>query len=408
MRAERRRDLLAFFAAAIEAVDGANAARRRLAELDLPGPVWLIAYGKAACAMVRGAQAVLGARIEDAFVATKRGAAEPLPWPVLEAGHPMPDAASLEAGRRLEEFCARIPREATVLMLLSGGGSALVESLPPGFTLDDLQALNRWLLGSGYDIHAMNAVRKRLSRVKGGRLAGLLQPHRVLCLAISDVAGDDPRAIASGPLVADERAALPDLAGLPAGARAALESAPPLPAAGDPCFANVRFEIVATNDRAKRAAAQAARECGYEVVIEPEFVSGDALVAGTELARRLLAAAPGMLHVWGGETTVVLPDHPGRGGRSQALALSAALALAGHDPVWLLAAGTDGSDGPTEDAGALVDGGTVARGARSGLDARAALAGADAGTFLEASGDLVHTGPTGTNVMDLMLGFREE
>lgn len=407
MTADRRSDLLGILAAAIEAVNGANAVQRRLGDLDLADPVWLIAYGKAACAMARGAHEALGSRIREAFVATKRGAAEELPWPVLEAGHPMPDESSLEAGRQLEAFCAQIPVEATVLLLLSGGGSALVESLPPGFTLDDLQALNRWLLGSGLDIHAMNSIRKRLSRVKGGRLAGLLAPRRVLCLAISDVAGDDPRAIASGPLVADERGGLPDLSGMPARARSALESAPPLPRAEDPCFANVRFEIIATNDHAKQAAAAAARARGLRVEIHPEFVSGDALAAGSGLAQRLLAAAPGVLQVWGGETTVVLPADPGRGGRSQALALSAALALQGQDRVWFLAAGTDGSDGPTEDAGALIDGSTVTRGTDAGLDPRAALARADAGTFLEETGDLVHTGPTGTNVMDLMLGLRE-
>ncbi len=406
MNADLRRDLLAVFEAGVEAVNGANAVRRRLEELTLPDSVWLIAYGKAACAMARGAHEALGDHIREAFVATKRGAAEPLPWPVLEAGHPLPDEASLAAGLQLEKFCARIPREATVLMLLSGGGSALVESLPPGFTLDDLQALNRWLLGSGFDIHAMNAVRKRLSRLKGGRLAALLAPRHVVCLAISDVAGDDPRAIASGPLVADERGALPDLARMPARARAALQSAPPLPRADDACFAHVRFEIVATNDHAKQAAAGEARRRGYTVAIEPEFLSGDALLTGADLARRLLADAAGVLRIWGGETTVVLPDRPARGGRSQALALSAALTLAGHASVWLLAAGTDGSDGPTEDAGALVDGDTVARGVQAGLDARAALAATDAGTFLEASGDLVHTGPTGTNVMDLVLGLR--
>lgn len=359
--------------------------------------------------MARGAHATLGDRIRAGLVVTKRGSAEPLPWPVLETGHPMPDEASLEAGESLIQFVRSIPQDAQVLALLSGGASALVEALPPGIDLKVLQDINRWLLASGLDIHAMNAVRKRISRIKGGRLAQLLYPRKVLCLAISDVPGDDARAIGSGPLTADERGAPADLlAGAPEALRVALAQAPPLPKADDPCFRNIEFKIIATLADAKRAAERAAQKFGNDTQVHAEFIEGDAVETGARLARELLESKPGVVQVWGGETTVRLPPHPGRGGRNQSLALSAALVLKGCENAWLLSAGTDGSDGPTEDAGALVDGGTVARGKLQGLDAGVALANADAGGFLEASGDLIHTGPTGTNVMDLMLGLRSE
>jgi hydroxypyruvate reductase len=228
----------------------------------------------------------------------------------------------------------------------------------------------------------------------------------VTCLAISDVPGDDPRAIGSGPLVADESLAKPLASHLPDFVRAALDRAPAAPAPGDGCFERVRFEIVARLDDAKRAAAEAAERRGYRIELMPEFIAGEAVEVGARLARRLLESQPGVVRVWGGETTVRLPPRPGRGGRNQSLALAAALELAGREDLFFLAAGTDGTDGPTQDAGALVDGGTVARGALHGLDARDALIRADAGTFLEASADLIHTGPTGTNVMDLILEVR--
>ena len=408
MPADPRQQLLEIFLAAVAVVGGRTRVVAHFRAHPLAGSVYLIALGKAACAMTRGAHETLGDRIRDGFIVTKHGYGEPLPWPVLEAGHPLPDEASLAAGRRLIEFVAAIPKEAQVLVLLSGGASALVEALPPGLGLAQLRAVNHWLLSAGLDIHAMNAIRKRLSLLKGGRLAQLLYPRKVPCLAISDVPGDDPRSIGSGPLVADEQSAVPDLAGAPETLQAALAQAPPLPRSDDACFRNVEFRIVATLADAKRAATEAARKLGYRVVVHPEFIEGDAVETGARLARELLESEPGVVQVWGGETTVRLPHQPGRGGRNQSLALPAALALRDHRNASFLAAGTDGSDGPTGDAGALVDSETVARGVTHGFDVRQALAKADAGTFLEASGDLIHTGPTGTNVMDLMLGLKSE
>ena len=409
MTNDHRQNLLRIFQSALAAVNGRICVRARLEERSLPGKVYMVAVGKAACAMAQGAQDVLGGRIADALIITKKGYAEPLPWPVLEAGHPLVNQVSLEAGKQLLAFVARIPLDAAVLVLISGGASALVEALPPQVSLDQFQKINRWILGSGLDINNYNRIRRRLSHIKGGRLAKLLSPRRVLCLVVSDVPGNDLRAIGSGPLVADEdlRRPLP-LQGLPDFITEALRHMPPAPAPDDVCFQKVTREIVATLDNAKSATVDAAKKLGYEAVIESAFVSGDAVEMGTRLANKLLQFEPGTVHVWGGETTVTLPESPGRGGRNQSLALAAALMLQGHAGLWLLAAGTDGTDGPTDDAGALVDGGTIARGAAAGRDARQSLMRADAGSFLEASGDLLQTGPTGTNVMDIMLGLKSK
>lgn len=404
-----RETLLRIFQSTLAAVNGRARVRERLKERPLAGNIYMIAVGKAACAMALGAHDAMGERIADALIVTKKGYAESLPWPVWEAGHPLVDDTSLEAGRGLLDFVERMPAGASVLVLISGGASALVEALPPQISLEEFQKINRWVLGSGLDINDYNRIRRRLSRLKGGRLAKLLFPRQVLCLVVSDVPGNDLRAIGSGPLVADEELRNPFIRkDLPAFISEAMRYMPPAPLPDDPCFENVRREIVATLDDAKSAAVQAAKELGYPGALETAFISGDALETGTRLANKLLRAEAGTIHVWGGETTVKLPESPGRGGRNQSLALAAALMLQGREDVWFLAAGTDGTDGPTDDAGALVDGGTIARGQAVGLDARQSLTRADAGSFLEVSGDLIQTGPTGTNVMDIMLGLRTD
>jgi len=403
---EARELLLACFDSALAAVEGRASVARHLRANPMEGPAYLIAIGKAAAPMAQGALDVLGAGIVDAVIVTKDAGGLSLPWKVREAGHPVPDTRSLEAGEALAGFIRRLPKGTAVLVLLSGGASALVEQLPVGVTLDDLRRLTDWLLGSGLDIAAMNRIRKRISCIKGGRLAAMLYPRPVRCLAISDVPGNDPAAIGSGPLTAAEYGET-EPGGLPDFVQRTLSRAAPLPSASDPCFDSVRFEIVATLEDAKQAAGRAARVRGIEARIEPEFVDGDAAVAGARLARALLESPAGVVHVWGGETTVQLPPHPGRGGRNQHLALAAALTLQDRNDAYLLAAGTDGTDGPTADAGAIVDGGTLARAEMHGHLAAEALKRADAGTLLESSGDLINTGPTGTNVMDLVLGWRK-
>jgi glycerate 2-kinase len=400
-----RADVRTIFDAALRAVNGERQVFEALQHESLPGPVALIAVGKAAVSMSRGAARALGEQIASALVITKHGYQGELPWPVVTAGHPVPDENSLAAGARLHRLIAELPPEQAVLVLLSGGASSLVEMLPPGVTLNDLRALNQWLLGSGLDIASVNRMRARASLLKGGRMAQLLAPRPVLCLAISDVPDDDPAWIGSGPLTAmpspaAAAGAAPDFV------RTMLDHGPPAPTASDPCFQHVYYHIVARREDAVSAAAAAASALGYDAVPEREILRGDALQQGARLARELLATPAGCVRIRGGETTVTLPSSPGRGGRNQSLVLAAAQVLDGVEDCVFLAAGTDGSDGPGTDAGALVDGATLARGRAAGMDAEDALQRADAGAFLAASGDLFATGPTGTNVMDLCIGLR--
>lgn len=351
--------------------------------------------------MAQGAGDVLGDQIEAGFVVTKHGHEGPLPWPVLTAGHPLPDQASLNAGDALLAFIGRLPEENEVLFLLSGGASSLVEVLAPGLGLAHLRQLNEWILGSATDIVTANELRKRLSMIKAGRLAQRLAPRAVVCLTISDVPGNDPCSIGSGLLVMSGGFEPPD--SLPDRVLDIIKRTPnAAPSAG---FDHVQTEVIATIEDARMAAANAARSEGFEVRLHDPLLAGDVLLVGPQLAGVLKTSPPGQVNVWGGETTVQLPPQPGRGGRNQSLALAAAIALDGATGQYLLTVGTDGSDGPGNDAGALVDSGTVLRGEAVGYNAQQALASADAGPFLQASGDLIATGPTGTNVMDLVIGI---
>ncbi|QKT04923.1 DUF4147 domain-containing protein [Ectothiorhodospiraceae bacterium 2226] len=389
--------------AALESVRGERVVADYLAAHRPPRPSALLSVGKAACSMAAGALAHWPGL--DGLVVTKPGHLAPgcRALECIEAGHPEPDAESLRAGRRVREWIAGTPHDASLMFLLSGGASALLEALPAGVELEALVRLNRWLLASGLPIDQVNALRQRVSLVKAGRLARVLAGRRVLQLVISDVPDDRLDIIGSAPLYPVAWPPLP--AHLPHWVAALLDRAPPPLAADEPAAAWVSSHILASNGHARRAAVAAAVERGLAVHEHAAPLAGEAAGLGEQLARSLLEGPDG-LHVWGGETTVTLPPHPGRGGRNQHLALAAARELAGQGGVWLLAVGTDGSDGPTEEAGALIDGGSVARGEAAGEDAARALRHADAGTFLEAAGDLVDTGPTGTNVMDLVLGLR--
>ena len=406
----RRTLLLDAYAAALGAVDGRAAVRRELQERPQVPPGLLLAVGKAAPAMALGARDALGADLPPGLVVTRHGYTDPglagTRLETLEAGHPLPDGDSLEAGRRLLEYLDVVPRGA-VLFLLSGGASALLEALPTGTGPGALRRLNEWLLASGLDIAAMNRVRKAVSLLKGGRLAARLDGRSARQLLMSDVPGDDPAVIGSGPLAPDPGAGGPWPESVPGWVREMAARVPPPPAPEDPCFDRVETRIIARNRDALEAAARRAEAAGWPVHRHEDGLRGDAVEAGRRAAADL-KNGPAGLHMWGGETTVVLPETPGRGGRCQALALAAAIELAGRDDIHLLAAGTDGSDGPDGDAGALVDGTTVERGEREGFAAVERLQGADAGTFLEASGDLIQTGPTGTNVMDVVLAMKSD
>lgn len=403
-----RNNLLAILNTALKRVNGRKVVSDYLRAHPLQGKFYLIAVGKAAASMTDGALECLGEQLVRGLVITKFGHGKS--WPAqaitcLEAGHPIPDERSLEAGRTLVEFIdAALQQNARFLFLISGGASALVEAPPEGVDARALAEVNRWLLGSGRDILQMNRVRQALSTIKGGRLAARLRGRETLNLLISDVPGDDPRAIGSGLLTAGEQLTV-QKAALPPWINSLIRCALPLPNPDNPCFANVRTVIVASLADALRAAAEAAREKGYAVHLCEEIFSGDAIALGRQFAERLIKSEPG-IYIWGGESTVRLPVQPGRGGRNQALALAAAMGIQDHANVLLLAAASDGTDGPTNDAGGLIDGASISRGKDEALDAAACLTKADAGRFLEASGDLIRTGPTGTNVMDLVLGLK--
>ncbi|HHH39626.1 MAG TPA: DUF4147 domain-containing protein [Sedimenticola sp.] len=406
--AKARSDLLQIFRAAVKRVEGRTLVREYLEARETEGVFSLVAVGKAAGSMARGAVDALGERLHGGLVVSKpghlqTGALAAAGLQGLEGGHPVPDAGSLAAGKRLLAFLDDLPPGQPLLFLISGGASSLVEVLPPGMGLKQLQAVNRWLLGSGLPITAMNRVRKGLSTIKGGRLLSRLGERRVLALMISDVPGDDPAVIGSGLLVPDPslRDGLAELA-LPGWLREQLDA---VPEARESPRRQPEIHILGTLREAREAAAAAARDLGYQSHLNHAFLSAEAENCGRRLGLELLDAWPGV-HIWGGEPSVRLPANPGRGGRNQHLALALATVIEGRDDICFLSGGTDGTDGPGEDAGALVDGGTLGRARRAGFDAREALARADAGSLLAATGDLVRTGPTGTNVMDLMLGLK--
>lgn len=407
VRDQRRQILLELWQAALAAVDGRECVRRALLDRSLgAGPWRVIAIGKAAAAMALGAVDALGARLSQLLVVTKHGhlggslGTLAIPCEAIESAHPIPDESSLRAGARLLETLRAAASGESLLFLISGGASSLVEVLQPGVTLADLQELNDRAQSAGLDIDSLNALRKRLSRIKGGRLAREVGHRTALALMISDVPGDDPAVIGSGLLHAD--------AGESTTIRPAefcsrlLAALPELPHPDD--TPAIPFEIVANAEQAAAGAARAARLRNLPVTVAEKRLQGEAADVGNKLGRRLVKGRRG---VWigAGETTVTLPGNPGRGGRNQHLALAAAIAIEGHADITLLAAGTDGTDGPTDDAGAIVDGETVTRGRIDGLDPAECLTRADAGRFLEAAGDLLNTGPTGTNVGDLVIAL---
>lgn len=420
--------------AGLAAVDARDAVRRalrlggerlRVADsetVDLRGTrhIRIVGAGKAAAGMMRGALDVLGERIAGGTITTKDGHGADLPGiDVWEAAHPVPNARGLAGAAE----ALRLAREAgegdLLLCLLSGGASALWPAPPPGVSLGDLQRVTESLLRSGAPIGEINAVRKHLSRIAGGQLARAAYPARVVSLLISDVVGDPPETIAGGPTVGDSSTyadALATLARrgvdapavlrhLQAGAAGAI---PETPKPGDPRLEGTTTHIVARNQDALRGAAREAERLGYPSMVVTATMEGEAReVAGTvvDLARRVRdrggPIAPPAVLLLGGETTVTVRGN-GRGGRNQEIALAAAIGLDGEAGITLASLGTDGTDGPTDAAGGMVDGGTVVRGRERGFDARDHLHRNDAYPFLRATGDLLVTGPTGTNVCDVV------
>ncbi len=335
---------------------------------------------------------------------------------VIEAAHPVPDANSEAAARAILAAVQDLSADDLVLALISGGGSALLALPAPGLTLADKQEVNRALLASGATIHEMNAVRKHLSAIKGGRLAAAAAPARVVTLAISDVPGDDPAVIASGPTVpdptsfADARTLLARYAIAPSPAVMAQLARPATDETPKPgSLPHASFHLIATPMMALRRAADVARELGLAPLILGDALEGEAAAMGTVLAgvarsvrAHGLPLAPPAVVLSGGETTVTIRGGAaGRGGRNTEFLLGLALALGGTPGIWAVAGDTDGIDGTEDAAGAIVSPDTLARARAAGLDPQARLDSHDSYTVFDRTGDLVRAGPTLTNVNDV-------
>jgi glycerate 2-kinase len=410
---EPRRFLRALFDAAVAAADPAVVLP---AHLPAPprGRTVVVGAGKASAAMGLALERHWPGELSGLIV-TRYGHGAPCERiEVVEAAHPVPDEAGRAAAARILGLMRGLGEDDLVLALISGGGSALLTLPPDGLSLGDKQGINRALLRSGASIDEMNCVRKHLSSIKGGRLAAAAFPARTVSLLISDVPGDDPAVIASGPTVPDpttaaEAAAILARYGieLPDGVRRHLASpAAETPKPGDPRLARAEVRLIAAPQLSLEAAARRARDEGVTPVLLGDALEGEAREVGKVMAgiarsaarHGRPAAAPAVL-LSGGETTVTVRGE-GRGGRNVEFLLGLAVALDGEPRVWAIAGDTDGIDGAEEVAGAIVAPDTLARARAMGLDPRAALAGNDAHGLYEALGDQVITGPTLTNVND--------
>lgn len=439
--ADARRRYLSIMEAALTAVDPYQAVRAHLRrsgdELWIDGQLYdlsrfrrilVVGAGKAGAPMVRAVEDALGKFITTGLVVVKTGHAAPTRHvEIVEAAHPLPNQSGVDAGQRILKQLADAGADDLVLVLVSGGGSALLEA-PAGLTLAELQTTTDALLACGATINEINTLRKHLSLVKGGQLARVASPATLVTLVLSDVVGSPLDVIASGPTAPDlstwddawavvrkyelaPRLPVAVLARLQAGLRGDL---PDTPKPDDPIFATARAVIVGDNRMAALAGCRCATALGYRSLLLTTFVEGEAcevakVVAALakEVRRSGQPVAPPACLILGGETTVTLGAQPGHGGRNQELALAAALALESIAGVAIAALATDGSDGPTDSAGGLIDGETVARGRAAGLHAGAALRRHDAYPYLRATGDLLLTGPTQTNVNDLIFVWVE-
>lgn len=371
----------------------------------------LVGLGKASPAMCRTAAAVLGERLAEGVAAVPVGytGIPPARIRYYPSGHPLPDEGSLMAGDAVAKILERTSPNDLVIVLVSGGGSAMLELPQPGISLTDMRSLNLLLLKSGAPIESINTVRMAISRIKAGGLARLSAPARVIALILSDVVGNKLSAIASGPTILRRpphhaaRSVL-ESHGLwkhtPASVRSVLT-------APDPNRSRARRPtnvLVASNRRVVEAAASEARRLGFPTRILTYNMHGEARQVGRDIAAKLMRAPrPGCLML-GGETTVTVLG-PGRGGRNQELALAAALQLKDSHPAAILAMATDGIDGPTDAAGAMITNQTMGEAKALGLDPRAALAGNDSYPLLAKLGALIRSGPTGTNLNDLVVGL---
>ena len=420
-----RRQALRIFRAALKAAAPAEAVLRHV-RLDrdtliaggrryrLPSfrNIYVIGAGKASAQMARAIERLLGARITAGEINVKDGHGAPLRRiQINECGHPVPDQRGVDGARRIAQIASQATKDDLIVCLISGGASALLPLPSPPITLAEKQKTTRALLQSGASIHEMNCVRKHISQIKGGQLARLAYPATLLTLILSDVIGDDLDVIGSGPTVPD-RSTLAD-------ARAIFEkygignklpaAAQETPKPGDKIFAKTYNVIVGSNALAVDAAEVEARRLGFHTLVLSTFLEGEAREIArvhSGIAKEIRATGrpvktPACV-ISGGEPTVTIRGK-GLGGRNQEFALAAALDIAGLKNVLILSAGTDGTDGPTDAAGAIADGTTLVRAQALGLNAPAFLANNDSYRFFEATGDLIKTGPTGTNVADIQL-----
>jgi glycerate 2-kinase len=432
-----REDALAIFASGIDAVDSERAIKNHVrlennylvvgkTEIDLSHFVRIsvIGAGKASAAMAQAMEEILGERLGSGIVVTKYGHSLPLDKvEVIEGGHPVPDEAGFEGARNMVRFLERRDEKDLVFFLISGGGSALLPHPYDGLTLEDLKTLTKILLEAGANIHEINTLRKHLSKIKGGRLAKIASPATLISLVLSDVIGDDLDSIASGPTVPDPSTFEDCLAVLekyhiskkiPADAMKILQKGvrgevDETPKPGDPFFERTHNLIIGSNIMAVRAAAKKAEELGYNPLVLSTFIEGetrDVARVHAAIAKEILSSGnpvskPACV-LSGGETTVTIRGK-GKGGRNQEFVLAAAQDIAGMENVVIMSAGTDGTDGPTDAAGAVADGKTVDRARESGMDPARFLTENDSYPFFKALDDLIITGPTYTNVMDLRI-----
>jgi glycerate 2-kinase len=411
--ADPRTFLLHLFDAALGAVDAGALLAQHLPPAPT-GRTVVIGAGKAAARMAEGVERHWQGDLSGLVVTRYAHGAPTRFIEVVEAGHPVPDAAGVEAAERMLSLVAGLTEDDLVLCLMSGGGSALLSLPAPGITVQQKRDINRALLRSGAPIGEMNCVRRHLSSIKGGRLALACYPARVVTLIVSDVPGDDPAVVASGPTVPDGSTARDALAILeryaidvPDAVRAVLlDPARAAPKPDDPRLARNETVVIATAQAALEAAADAARAAGVQPLILSNSIEGEARdVASVHaaIARQVLehgqpCAAPCVI-LSGGETSVTVRGQ-GRGGRNAEFLLALAIALDGRPGVHAIACDTDGIDGTEDNAGALAGPDTLARATAQGLDARAMLGDNDGYSLFSALGDLVVTGPTRTNVND--------
>jgi hydroxypyruvate reductase len=417
-----RRDAAAIFRAALAAADPGAAVARYLSKLNTAryDRILVVGGGKAGAAMAQAAERALGGRIAAGLINVKHGHTARLRRIELnQCGHPVPDAAGVAGAERIAALAASASPKDLVLCLISGGASALMPLPAAPITLEEKQAVTRLLLACGANIHEINCLRKHISRIKGGQLARLAAPAAVESLLLSDVIGDDLDTIGSGPTAPDASTFLRATSILekygiaervPSSVRERLAvgvagAIPETPKPGDPLFRRVKNTVIGSNRLALDAARRKARELGYRTLVLASEIEGETREIArmhAAIARQIVKSGepvrPPACIVTGGETTVTLRGD-GLGGRNQEFVLAAAIDIAGLPNTVVFSAGTDGSDGPTDAAGAIADGETL----RRGPDARRYLDANDSYPYFEALGDLVKTGPTNTNVMDVRI-----